>query len=197
MKKSIFIAVLGVAASVASSYGQGYVAFSSYAQTAANAPASIFGNGTLLASPYTAALYYALGTVSDPVDETSASSITSAPGAGFTLLSGVTAGFATSGTSTAGYFDGGLAVIPTYTGGAITFEIVAYDGSTYASSDILGRSGSFTMTGIRLDGVASTFGDNGQPMPSFLVAPVPEPTTLALAGLGGLASLVAFRRKQV
>jgi hypothetical protein len=28
------------------------------------------------------------------------------------------------------------------------------------------------------------------------VAPVPEPTTLALAGLGGLASLVALRRKQ-
>jgi hypothetical protein len=26
---------------------------------------------------------------------------------------------------------------------------------------------------------------------------VPEPTTLALAGLGGLASLMAFRRKQV
>jgi hypothetical protein len=37
---------------------------------------------------------------------------------------------------------------------------------------------------------------NGLFLGSFTVTAVPEPTTLALAGLGGLASLVALRRKQ-
>jgi len=36
---------------------------------------------------------------------------------------------------------------------------------------------------------------NGGPT-ELTLSPVPEPTTLALAGLGGLASLVALRRKQ-
>jgi hypothetical protein len=40
-------------------------------------------------------------------------------------------------------------------------------------------------------------GDNGTPMPNFAVdLAIPEPNTLALAGLGGLVSLAAFRRKQ-
>jgi hypothetical protein len=198
MKKTIVMAVLGVAASVATSYGQGYIQFSSYAQTAASSPVSVKG-GSLIAAPYTAALYYAFGTVSDPVDQNSNNSITAAP-VGFTLYTGAnaTAGFATSGVATAGFFDGGQAVIPGYTSatGAITFEVVAYNGADYASSGVRGRSGSFTMTSIRTDGVSSYFGDNGTPMPAFVVTAVPEPTTLALAGLGGLASLVALRRKQ-
>ena len=149
----------------------------------------------MIGAPYTAALYYALGTVSDPVDSTS---ITTAPSAAFTSLVGATAGFATSGVATPGYFDGAIAIIPGYSAGPISFEVVAYDGSSYLSADTSnrGRSGGFTMTSIRTDGIGSNFGDNGTPMPAFVVAPVPEPTTLALAGLGGLASLVAFRRKQ-
>jgi hypothetical protein len=193
MKKSIFIAVLGMAAGVVSSYGQGYVAFNSYAANGTGATASFFTGGALLPTGYSAELFYALGTVADPVDMNSAASITSAP-TGLTLLPGSAAGFASSGASAGfpGYFDGGVAVIPGYVSGPITFEVWAFGPLEQ------GRSGSFTMTGIAASASlpVSLFGDNGQPMPNFLVAPVPEPTTLALAGLGGLASLVALRRKQ-
>jgi hypothetical protein len=193
MKKSIFIAVLGVAAVAAtSSYGQGYVDFSSYlANGGVGATTSQFVGGALIGTPYVATLYYALGTVADPVNQSSANSITSPVGAGFTLLGGLSADYANSGQSTPGYFDGGVAIIPGYISGPISFEIVA------TGPNELGRSGAWTESGIaNSSGVpVSFFGDNGV-MPNFVVAPVPEPTTLALAGLGGLASLVAFRRKQ-
>jgi hypothetical protein len=194
MKKSIFIAVLGLAAGVASSYGQGYVNFSSYLADSPNgATTSFFGSNTLLPVGYTAELFYALGTVTDPVDETSPASITSAP-TGLTLLAGLTAAYASSGASTGvpGYFDGAVATIPGYSSGPVTFEIWAFGPNQQ------GRSGAFTESSIAnsLSVPTGFFGDNGPGMPNFLVAPVPEPTTLALAGLGGLASLVALRRKQ-
>jgi hypothetical protein len=194
MKKSVIIAVLGVITSVVSSQAQGYIQFSSYAQTVGNPIATQFVGGANVDSPYVAQLYFALGTVSDPVLGNSAS-IIAAPSGAFTLI-----GSASTGTYptpfSGGYFDGGGVVVPGYTSGPITFEVVAYNGSSYANAASRGRTGSFTMTSIRTDGINSNFGDNGTPMPAFFVAPVPEPTTLALAGLGGLASLVALRRKQ-
>jgi PEP-CTERM motif len=193
MKKSIFIAVLGLAAGVASSYGQGFVAFNSYSANGLGATTSFFNGGALLPAGYTAELFYAIGTVADPVDMNSAASITSAP-TGLTLLAGSASGYASSGASAGfpGYFDGGVMTIPGYSSGAVTFEIWAFGPNEQ------GRSGAFTMTGIAASTSVpvSFFGDNGAPMPNFVVAPVPEPTTLALAGLGGLASLVALRRKQ-
>jgi len=153
----------------------------------------------LVGIPYTAQLYYALGTVSDPVNENLASSITSPVSGALTLLVGANAGYDNSGAATGalglGYFDGGVVTIPGYVSGPVSFEIWAAlpDGS------FVGRSGSWTESSISGPGnPAGSFGDAGV-MPNFLVAaanPVPEPTTLALAGLGGLASLVAFRRKQ-
>ena len=197
MKKSVIIAVLGVAASVATSYGQGYIAFDTYGSS----PASYvfnFGTTTPVADGvYNAVLYYALGTVSDPVTMSSASSVTSDP-TGLQAFSGATSG----GSSVVsidfgnGSIQGPGLIIGNYVSGPITFEIVAYNGSTYDTSSSRGRSGSFTMTSINNNTVYSYFGDNGTPSPNFVVASVPEPTTLALAGLGGLASLVAFRRKQ-
>jgi hypothetical protein len=197
MKKSIFIAVLGMAAGVASSYGQGFVAFSSYiANGGAGATTSFFTGGAPLPVGYTAELFYALGTVSDPVDQTSVSSITSAPSGLFTLLAGSQTAYDNSGNAVGsaglGYFDGATLEIPNYVSGAITYEVWAFGPNEQ------GRSGSFTDSSIAGPGLPVTvFGDNATGgVPSFVVAPVPEPTTLALAGLGGLASLVAFRRKQ-
>ena len=198
MKKSIFIAVLGLSAGIASSYGQGFVAFSSYlANGGAGATTKNFLTSALLPAGYTATLYYALGTVSDPVNENSQASITSPISAAFTLVAGSGAEYDNSGGATGapglGYFDGATLQIPTYVSGPITFEIWASN----ASGLIVGRSGSFTDSSIAGPGLPVTVtGDNAVGgMPNFLVAPVPEPTTLALAGLG-LASLVALRRKQ-
>jgi hypothetical protein len=200
MKKSIFMAVLGVTALAAtSSYGQGFVAFSSYiANAGSGALTSTYGTSTPLGVGYTAYLYYALGTVSDPVNESSTASITSPISGAFTLLTGSGTAYDNSGnaigTPGLGYFDGATLTIPNYTSGPITWEILASNGD----GSIIGRSGSFTDSSIVGPGnPVGIIGDNTTGgFPSFLVAPVPEPTTLALGGLGGLASLVAFRRKQ-
>jgi len=197
MKKSIFIAVLGVAAAAASSYGQGFVTFSSYAANGGvGATTRQFQGGALVGIPYTAELYYALGTVADPVNESLQSSIISAPSSLFTALPSSITAYDNSGAATGapglGYFDGGSVTIPGYTSGPVSFEILA------TGPNSSGRSGAFTDSSIAnsVSAPLTTIGDNATGgVPNFLVAPVPEPTTLALAGLGGLASLVAFRRK--
>jgi hypothetical protein len=201
MKKSLIFAALGVAATAATSMGEGYVVFSSYAANGGIGPrTTIYGTSTLLNSTWTAGLYYAIGTVSDPVNNSLAASIDSLP-TGMTLYTGqnATAAYANSGWAKGllGYFDGSVLTIPGYTSGPITFEVVAYQGTDYASATSRGRSGSFTMTSIQSSAVApSNFGDNGQPMPNFDVVSVPEPSTLALAGLGGVGMLLAMRRKK-
>jgi len=189
MKKSVFLAVFGLAYGVASSFGQGYVAFNSYdANDGAGALTTIFENGQLAGPAWQAQLYYALGTVSDPVNFTSYTSIVSPVSSALTLVNGVTVAYDDNGD---GYFQGPLVTIPGYTGGPITFEVAA------ASPGGLGRSGSFTMDSISTSPSqsATLFGDNGAPMPNFVVSIGPEPTTLALAGLSGLVSLVMFRRR--
>jgi PEP-CTERM motif len=193
VKKSVFLAALGLAYSVATSYGQGYVLFSSYsANGLVGASTTIVENGQLVGPAWHAELYYALGTVSDPVNFSSVASIISPVSSALTLVQGVSAQYANYGPADLGYFDDGRIEIPDYTSGPITFEVFAstYDGSGR------GRSGSFTMdviAGPRQP--ASLFGDNGQPMPNFFVSILPEPSTLAMAGLSGLVWLVMRRRK--
>jgi hypothetical protein len=195
MKKSIFIAVLGVAASVATSYGQnGFIAFNSYSANHALGAITTLADGTTpVTSVFTADLYYFLGTISDPVGGSPTSPVT-----GLTEVPGVTVAYDSNGD---GYFQGPTATIPGYTSGPVNFEVVAFNGSSYANSAMRGRSGSFTESAIASSASSplTFFGANGSGMPNFIVAsvaPVPEPTTLALAGLGGLASLVALRRKK-
>jgi hypothetical protein len=196
------MAALGVAASVASSYGQGLVNFTTYAANN-NSGVSVFNFGTSAAIPdgYHFDIYYALGTsVTDPVNNLDSSSVAAAP-SGLTdyLLAGVTS---SGGNSTPD--PTGLS-IPGYASGSVTFEVVAFNGSSYAASTIRGRSGSWVQQSLTTAAAAAggspvpNVGDNtlgAGTFPNFYVASVPEPTTLALAGLGGLASLVAMRRKQ-
>lgn len=189
MKKSIILSILGVTAAALTSYGQGNVNFTSYyANGGAGAATYVFGTSIFVPDGYNVDLYYAFGTTSDTVASASPNSVAAVP-SGMTDL-GVTGLTTYSG----GYFGNPIVTvtIPGYTSGAITFEVVAFNGADYASSTIRGRSGSFTMASIAT-------GANPVPaltgLPDFYVAPVPEPTTLALAGLSGLA-LFAFRRKQ-
>jgi hypothetical protein len=210
MKKSILLATLGLTTSVVSSYGTGYVYFSSYNANlnnpsfSADSPtaittlyASLYYNGSPIGKPFQADLYYSLGAVADPVNLSSVSSIISIP-TGLTDL-GVFSAYANSGitapNSVRGYFDDLTPVtIPGYTGGQITFEVVAFNGSTYADSTIRGRSGSFTMDGIATGPEnVPNLGDNGSFMTDFIVQSVPEPTALALAALSSLAALTILR----
>jgi hypothetical protein len=191
MKKSIFLATFGLSMTVASSYGDGYVEFSSYAANGGIGATTSFFGGSLVPASYMASLYYHIGAVSDPVNNNSVLSIISAP-TGLTPLGNSTSFYLGTGT-----FDGPVVTIPGYVSGPITFEVVAYNDSDFNDSMSRGRSGSFTMNSIATGPLPiPDLGDNGQPMPNFFVYPSPEPTTLALAGFGGLVSLAVFRRKQ-
>jgi len=92
-------------------------------------------------------------------------------------------------------------LIPGWSAGSVSVEWnvfnTAVDG-TYAIGAITGSSGPFTITPV--SSALPDYPDfsTGTGYSAFTVAAaVPEPTTLALAGLGSLISLVAFRRKQV
>jgi PEP-CTERM motif len=191
MKKQLFFAVLGMATAVVSSSGQGYIAFNSYvANSTAGAIATL--NGIPLDNSFHADLYYALGTVADPVNPYIFEGWSSPVSPAFTDL-GVT-----GVTFSDGYFEGPTVIIPDYVSGPISFEVVAFDGTSYNSFDTFyrGRSGAFTesMIANSPSSQLTFFGDNGRGMPNIIII-TPEPASLALMGLGGLASLLAFRRK--
>jgi len=76
----------------------------------------------------------------------------------------------------------------------VTAELVAYDSaaSSYATAGFRGHSAPFTLPSSGALVLPHAF--VGDYFTTFSVMPVPEPTTLALGALGGLA-LLAFRRK--
>jgi len=209
MKKSILLGVIGLAACAATSYGQGFVILDNYGATGGlvsygpNVPQNGVSvpNGTLgtgLLSGWTVGLYYVLGTpaISDLPG-------TADPLAPLVLGSGTGATVAVYDTTfTAGEFQAGdpFQVPGGAAGGQVTLELIAYDTAAGSWAGALGgyrgHSAPFVLTmqaGLTIPPTAqvgpafSTFG--------VALAPIPEPGTLALAGLGGL-SLLLFRRKK-
>ncbi|HEY5297630.1 MAG TPA: PEP-CTERM sorting domain-containing protein [Verrucomicrobiae bacterium] len=210
MKKTVIASVLGVVALVAtvsSSYGQGTVVFQNYSfgADALNAPVTFASpglDGTSAVTPgedvgstFVADLLYSLngGSTYTLLTQANANQAAYPSVFGFSAADGDTGNYA-------GDFFGNGVTIPDYSSGAITFIVEAYNGSSYANSTGVGfwrgQSSAFTMPSIAT---------GTQPVPDFVgyltpfsvsTLAVPEPTTLALAGLGGLASLVAFRRKK-
>lgn len=182
MKRNIVASVLGVVAcvaSVASSYGQGSVWFQNYNNTP-NAPiqyaASEAKAGQYIGAPFRVDLLYQFG----------ASALT--PVATTSLFSVDSPNQATG----SGFFNGSIVTIPGYVSGAINFTVQAYNGADYASSVIIG-SQTFQVPGIATGTtLPSGFGPT---FTAFTVATVPEPSTLALIGLGTGALLFLRRRK--
>jgi len=184
MKRKVLATVLGAAGLVglaASSYGQGII-FDNY--TAVPYFPVVYGStsgglsGTLAGNNVSAELGYFLGTSSDTSQ--------------FTLLpSSIIAIQAT----TPGYFVASAAtVIPGYISGPVSFEILLFTTSGTLFNNSLNPE-VFTEQSLAVSpSPANSF--TGLYAGGMVLNPVPEPTTLALAGLGGLASLVAFRRKQ-
>lgn len=189
MKKTLIIAVSGLALSAVQTFAQGNVQFNNYNATTyapisfgANVPGQTAGTTIPASAGYTAGLYYGLGDITDP--------------SALTLLSGVTASI---GTLAPGIFVGtganSVATIPGYTSGDVTFMIVAYNGADYASSTIKGASTLFTVTSLATG--SSPAGGFGSGFTPFSVTqPIPEPSTLALAGLGAFGILTVVRRKK-
>jgi len=208
MKKSILLGVIGLAACAATSYGQGFVILDNYNATGglvtygpsvpANGVSGADGVlGTGLLSGWTVGLYYVLGTpaISDPPSS-------GIPNGALTLGTGG----ATSGATVAVYDTTGIPgqFFSSYNyqvpggavGGPVTLELIAYDtaGGNYASALYRGHSAPFVVTmqaGLAIPPTAQV----GPAFSTFGITQVPEPTTLALGGLGGLA-LLLMRRKQ-
>jgi len=203
MKKSLILAVLGVAVTAATSFGQGHVYFANYAPagtggtsdpgvdalvTYASSQVPAGKESLAVGSGFSAELFYSIG----------GGTPTTA------LTSSIQPFFATDGDTGngAGYFVFGAIDIPGYTSGVISFQVDVFNTVTiggYAPGAITGQSQVLTAAGISTGlALGNSLGYNltsGTFAPFTVSATVPEPSTLALAGLG-LAALVAYRRKQ-
>jgi hypothetical protein len=188
MKRTVLVTVIGSAALLGlavSSYGQGQIAFDNYdsipyatfpvkyGTVGQGVPANLAG--ALAGSDVSAELGYFIGTSSNPAQ--------------FTLVpSSLTA----INSGTPGYFTGPAVSIPGYTSGPISFEILAFSANGLFSD----AAAPTIWTEASIPTSPSPAGPFLALNAASILTPTPEPTTLALAGLGGLASLVAFRRKQ-
>jgi hypothetical protein len=201
MKRSIFIAVLGMG-SAAVAFGQGKIDFSNY--TSPSAPKVTFNaNGALdpvpgdaglsVGSGVNAELAYYVGTsVSDVPTSLAQMTLLSSSIVSFGL-----AGGDANGSTYAGWFEGGVVTIPGVTSANNnfeSFEVLAFVGSTYSGASYAGNSSIFQSptTATSSSGVPGFVPGSWQ---NFTVQAVPEPTTLAIAGLGS-AALLALRRKK-
>ncbi|HEY3930956.1 MAG TPA: PEP-CTERM sorting domain-containing protein [Verrucomicrobiae bacterium] len=198
MKRTIIASIIGVAACAAvNSYGQGNLIFVNYSFGSSSYSAPVTFGGQAVGSDFTAQLLYSssgtAGTFSPVVGATSQFYGT---GLGDTADGG-------------GLFGAVPAQVSPYTTGAAYFEIEAYNTdvvSGHAADTIVGTSGIFEYSVLATAANLHTAGDPFADNPDVLVplsqsgfsviVSTPEPTTLALLGLG-VASLVAFRRKQV
>jgi hypothetical protein len=203
MKRTIIASILGVAAfaAVNSSRGQGAVVFVNYGSSGGSSySAPVTFGGAAVGSDFSAELYY---------------SSTGTPGTFTALPSSITPFYGTGLGDTAdggGLFVSSSQVVAAYgnpaTPVAEYFEIYAFNNDvfqTHAIGTINGFSGVVQVNSLadaaNLGLPGDLFTDNANVVAPGLqtwsvIVATPEPTTLAVLGLGGLASLMAFRRKQ-
>ena len=198
MKKSIVLAILGMAAGVTSSHAQGVVNFSNYYSgsaptvnyAAVNVPAG--KAGLQVGTEFNAELYYFLGTATSTTQlSADAASITPF---GVAPISYPAVDGQTSYGAGHWFGNSNLPVPGSSASEVVTLDVYAFNAATLGAATVAGSSGMFTIAlGGGLIQAPSLKGN----MPNFTVQnAVPEPTTLALGGLG-LAALMLFRRKQV
>jgi len=209
MKRAIIATILGIAASAASVYGQGYIQMTSYLYNQGSPKYSgiTFGSGPLagqyVGAEFQVQLLYEFGTMTSFAPAQGNSLVGIYPGAhdgGSPLTDG--AGIFVNGTGNSG----AEAVIPGYSGGAVTLEVWAY-GTVPGpgSGSYSGYSAPFTISGLQTS-ILAPAGDilnllgTGpsavvQGLQPFSATLVPEPAMLSLAGLASAAVLIFRRRK--
>ena len=201
MKKSIVLAIVGLAAGMAtSSYGQGAIKLDNYNTYGPNVTYGAGSDGALGAGvnpSYTMGLYYfnASGNNTGFInfDPTGIANPTNLGSLFLGTGAGSTAAFGFGGMPGQALAGAAWAVPGSLGGDLWTFMIVAYNGASYATATDRGHSAAFNLTTSAASNPTTV--QIGSGMAAFSVFAVPEPTTLALAALGGL-SLLLFRRKQ-
>jgi len=212
MKKSLLLGIAGLAIA-GSAFGQGTIYLDNYAQNSglinagvkygagvpANGVSGALGTvGAGLSSAWTVGLYFVTGTPS--INDPAGNGIPASPlnlgtgGGSTTQVANAAAGGTPGAFFASGVFNTGLAV-----GTTITMELVAYNTSagSYANALYRGHTAPFTITTVLGTAVPPAYTPASFGTFSVTsVAPVPEPSTLALAGLGGFGMLMAMRRKQ-
>lgn len=220
MKKTILSAII-IAGLTASVYGQGTVLANNQNNTGTynGNGGQAFNPGTEVGSPTYSSLvtsnglFFTLDTAAQAGHNgyTAGSQMMGADFS-FALFGGATALTATNPVTslTGGAIAGdngnwgqlivsGSQTVPNTSAASLLYlNIFVWEGSTFLSyaaaltgGDYTGTSGAF----LNPSGGGPTPASTLSGMPDVLFAPVPEPSTLALAGLGGLASLMAIRRK--
>ena len=206
IKKSLMLGIVSLAAGLATAYGQGWITLDNYesggapviygANVPANGVSGAFGSGYLNGN-WTVGLYFVGGTTG--LSQAAGSDM---PDSSLALGTG-TGSTTTFASPQVGSLWGFYNSIPSFNSGSIlnttiTLEVVVYDTAdgSYANARYRGHSAAFSMPTV--PDTSGTPSYNGAYMPpgTMVVEAVPEPTTLALGGLG-LASLLLFRRKQV
>jgi hypothetical protein len=201
MKKSIVLAILGIAAAAGTTaYGQGTVVFKNY--FASTSPTINFNatgvtpaskEGLALGSSLSAELLWFNGLTANPAALSVVAGSLTPFGSGPTA-DGDIAGFA-------GLFIGSVVTLPGYVSGLATFQVDVF--GTEGANSYAGSSALFTMTPAT--GASPPPGFNQvqvgvgsiqyNPGSYSVIDSVPEPTTMALGGLG-LAAMMFIRRKK-
>ncbi len=197
MKKSVILTILGLGIATVASYGQGSMAFNTYSAKGGSGILTTYGNGpligTALPSSFIGELLFSTTQITDSA--TTAATANDPLTAGWTVAS--SANFATPGNISPGYVSGpNFNYTGTAGAGPFWFEVVAYDGASYGAGTYAGHSASFQatlVTGTTLPNADQI--DNLTPFSVYQVSVIPEPTTMALGGLG-LAALMLVRRKK-
>jgi|ERR1700690_2077311 len=191
MKKSVVLAVLCLGVGAISSFGTGSIRFDSYLANNSAGIQTDFWNGVPVGAGYSADLLWSLTPITEAAGEGALTAGWNVSGSGAPSLYNVATPFLTG--DFAGYFVSGFnfELNPYTPGTTVYFEVIAFQtaAGSYANSMMRGHSASFSATlatGINLPPVVS--------FAPFIVG-TPEPTTPALAGLGGLSFLL-LRRKQ-
>lgn len=192
--------VLGALTISSVAYGQGNIVFQNYdfssSGAALNAPVTYSESGIAVGGEFHAILMYSLnGGVTYEYINPSVNGNTTYP---------TTFGFDPSTAdgdagNYAGYFFGNSVVLPDYTSGNVTFIVQAYSGSSFGEAGFYsGQSSPFVVSASNITTGNTPASGPLIGMQGFTVSlvAVPEPSTLALAGLGGFGMLMAMRRKK-
>jgi hypothetical protein len=201
MKKSLLLGILGVAATVATSYGQGFIFLDNYFSNFGG-PIITYGAGsdgplaTGVSAAYTVGIYLGQGSFTASADPSGTASPTSL-NALLLLQGGANTSTAAGYAGYGGYFSAsGNMQASVASGATITAMVVAYEGASYDTATYRGHSAAFQL--VTKDGTANPPASVSPAYGGFSVfstSVVPEPSTLTLAGLGLASMLVARRRK--